>query len=122
MKLKSAIVGILFVLTACRPEPTVRGNTYILRDSPIEISLSFDAHENRYFGKVVNRYYGTYRMEENSISFSQPSSTMYSGDEDDLMLEEAYLTDLPTAQSYTLDEDTLVLHLPNRKVLVFDLH
>ena len=121
MKLKNVVVGILFLLGACRPEPTVRGNTYFLRGSPLEISLSFDAHENRYFGKVVNRYYGTYQMDENTISFSSPSSTMYSGDEDDLVLEETYLSDLSTAKTYRLDENTLTLHLTNHKELVFDL-
>ena len=121
-KIKYGIIGIMLGIGACQPEePTLRGNTYILRDSELEISLSFDAHDNRYFGKAVNRYYGTYRLEGRAVTFGPPSSTMYSGDEDDLDAEEAYLTSLPLAQTYTLEEGKLTLHLSNQKDLVFDI-
>ena len=117
---RQSIIGLFFLLCSCRPDPTLKGNSYTLCDSSLEISLSFDAHENRYFGKAVNHYYGTYQVQGNSISFSTPASTMYGSDEEDMTAEETYLADLSHVQSYSLQDDNLTLSLPNNKTLRFN--
>ena len=86
----------------------------------MEITLSFDAHENRYFGKAVNNYFGTYQMNGNTISFGPTASTMMMGPEEDMELESRYFDNLSQVQNYTLTPDTLTLTSGDGKVLVFD--
>ena len=118
--MKKLFLGLfLLFLSACRTDPTLEGHTYILQDSSLTITLSFDTHGHRYFGQAVNKYFGTYTTNQNQIHFSTPQSTMLSGDEEDLQTEDIYLTHLPLATSYELTEDTLILTLSNRQRLIF---
>lgn len=118
--MKKLIFGILLLfLTACRPDPKLEGHTYILQDSSLPISLSFDTYGHRYFGQAVNKYFGTYTATQNQIRFSTPQSSMLSGDEDDMQAEDIYLTNLPRTTAYELTEDTLSLTLSDGKHLIF---
>ena len=117
--MKKALTLLLF-LSACKPEPTLKGQEFILRQPDMEITLSFDAHENRYFGKAVNNYFGTYQMNGNTISFGPTASTMMMGPEEDMELEAHYFDNLSQVQNYTLTPDTLTLTSGNGTVLVFD--
>ena len=117
--MKKAFILLLF-LSACKPEPTLKGQEFVLRQPDMEITLSFDAHENRYFGKAVNNYFGTYQMNGNTISLGPTASTMMMGPEEDMELEARYFDDLSQVQNYTLTPDTLTLTLGSGTVLVFD--
>ena len=117
--MKKAFILLLF-LSACKPEPTLKGQEFVLRQPDMEITLSFDAHENRYFGKAVNNYFGTYQMNGNTISFGPTASTMMMGPEEDMELEAHYFDNLSQVQNYTLTPDTLTLTSGNGTVLVFD--
>ena len=117
--MKKAFILFLF-LSACKPEPTLKGQEFVLRQPDMEITLSFDAHENRYFGKAVNNYFGTYQMNGNTISFGPTASTMMMGPEEDMELEAHYFDNLSQVQNYTLTPDTLTLTSGDGKVLVFD--
>ena len=117
--MKKAFILLLF-LSACKPEPTLKGQEFVLRQPDMEITLSFDAHENRYFGKAVNNYFGTYQMNGNTISFGPTASTMMMGPEEDMELESRYFDNLSQVQNYTLTPDTLTLTSGDGKVLVFD--
>ena len=117
--MKKAFILLLF-LSACKPEPTLKGQEFILRQPDLEITLSFDAHENRYFGKAVNNYFGTYQMNGNTISFGPTASTMMMGPEEDMTLEADYFEDLSKVQSYALTPSTLTLTSENGDTLVFD--
>lgn len=114
------ILGLSALLCACKPEPILPGSSYVLRQSTLNITLSFDAHGDRYFGQAVNRYYGTYRIQGGAISFGSPYSNMMPSDEEDMVAEEAYLTDLTQAKTYRLTDDTLVLTLSDDRHLIFD--
>ena len=117
--MKKAFILLLF-LSACKPEPTLKGQEFVLRQPDMEITLSFDAHENRYFGKAVNNYFGTYQMNGNTISFGPTASTMMMGPEEDMEIESRYFDNLSQVQNYTLTPDTLTLTSGDGKVLVFD--
>jgi heat shock protein HslJ len=117
--MKKALTFLLF-LSACKPEPTLKGQEFVLRQPDMEITLAFDLHENRYFGKAVNNYFGTYQMQGDKISFGSTASTMMMGPEEDMELEARYFDDLSQVQNYTLTPDTLTLTLGSGTVLVFD--
>lgn len=117
--MKKAFILLLF-LSACKPEPTLKGQEFILRQPDLEITLSFDGHENRYFGKAVNNYFGTYQTNGNTISFGPTASTMMMGPEEDMTLEADYFEDLSKVQSYSLTPNTLTLTSENGDTLVFD--
>ena len=117
--MKKAFILLLF-LSACKPEPTLKGQEFVLRQPDMEITLSFDAHENRYFGKAVNNYFGTYQINGNTISFGPTASTMMMGPEEDMELESRYFDNLSQVQNYTLTPDALTLTSGDGKVLVFD--
>ena len=113
------ILFLPFLLSACQPDPSLKGHTYILQNTDLAITLSFDTHENKYSGKAVNKYFGTYTVNKNKIRFSAPQSSMYSGNEDDLMTEDTYLNDLPKTVFYTLTKDSLNLTLSDGRHLAF---
>lgn len=117
--MKKAFI-LLFFLSACKPEPTLKGQEFILRQSDLEITLSFDAHENRYFGKAVNRYFGAYQVQGDKITFGATASTMMMGPEEDMTLESDYFDALSKIKSYTLSPNTLTLTSENNETLVFD--
>lgn len=117
--MKKAFI-LLLLLTACKPEPTLKGQEFILRQPDLEITLSFDAHEDRYFGKAVNNYFGTYQINGNRISFGATASTMMMGPEEDMTLEADYFEDLSKVQDYTLTPDTLTLTMENGNALTFN--
>lgn len=106
------------MMTACRPEVTLHGRTFVLMGVDSEITLSFDAHDKKYTGQAVNRFFGTYREAKQAISFGAPASTMYRGAEEDMIAEEEFLEKLSYVRTYVLDSDKLVLILENGERLV----
>ena len=108
-KLKIGLVAALIFVGGCREEESVAGHTYVTEMEGLPITLAFDTHEERYYGKAVNRYFGTYRMAGNRIFLRYPSSTMWGGDSDDMATEEIYFTALTRVESFKLDHGELVL-------------
>ena len=117
--MKKVLILLLF-LSACKPEPTIKGQEFVLRQPDMEITLSFDTHDNRYFGKAVNNYFGTYQIQGNKISFGPTASTMMMGPEEDMETEARYFDNLSHVQQYILTPDTLTLTSGDGTVLVFD--
>lgn len=120
MKKIFAVILMLFTVTACQSE-NIQGNEYQLMDtnSKIPITLAFSKDENRFFGKAVNNYFGSYTLTKKNITFSQVGSTMMMGAPDEMAAEQQYFQDLSTVTGYQVDKNTLTLILKDNKKLIF---
>lgn len=109
---------ILFLLccclSACQKTPAVDSQAYTMTTpSGLEISLRFDPQEDRYFGKAVNNYFGTYQTEGTTITFGPTGSTMMMGLPDQMTDEMTYFRQLSQVRSYQLTPESVVFHLPD---------
>ncbi len=123
MKKLFAFFFVLAALTGCtKAEADLTGKNYKLvdADSKVEITLGFAKDENRYYGKAVNNYFGTYKVQGAEISFSPAGSTMMAAPEDMMMAEAAYFQFLPQVQVFKLEGKLLTLTAENGKTMVFE--
>ncbi len=121
-KLLSVFLGILVMAGCTAKAESFKGKEYRLSgaENNAEITLGFSADENRFFGKVVNNYFGTYTVEGNNISFGPAGATMMMGPRPLMDAESNYLRLLPTVKTFSLDGKKLVLKTADGKELVFD--
>ena len=118
--MRAFLLSLLLLLTACKQEISVRGREYtLMTESGLTITLGFDAHTNRYFGKAVNRYYGKYQTSRDKIMFSSPASGMKMGPEEYMLDEEKYFDELPKIKSYQVTDKDLTLILADGSTLYF---
>ena len=119
-KLLSVLIMALG-LTACAKSENIKGNEYVMLDAPngAEITLMFSDTDNRASGKVVNRYFGTYIIDGNKLTFGPMASTMMMGPEPLMQAEYQYLQDLPKTVSYEATSNGLTLNLSDNRQLKF---
>ena len=119
---KYIVVLLMFFLWACGKEVSFKGKEYVYQaPNGFQITLGFDAHTDRYFGKGINKYFGHYTQAGDSISFGVPSSTMMMGDSFDMIEEEKFLNILTEVQSFELTKEALTLITKENKRFVFNL-
>ncbi len=115
---------LLFGLWACslQPEYSFKGKEYKLLQAQNDalITLGFAPEENRYFGKIVNNYFGTYEQDGEKITFSPAASTMMMGPQDMMEAEANFLQILPRIKSWKVEDNTLVLITDNGQELGFE--
>lgn len=120
------ILSLMFALAltaACSAqENSFKGKEYKMTDvaNNAEITLGFDAKESRFFGRVVNNYFGKYEMDGNTIKFGPAGATMMAGPENLMKAESQYLMTLPTVNSFVLEGKKLTLKTTDGKELVFE--
>lgn len=121
-KLLSVVLALMVVVGCAAKSESFKGKEYKLSDAEngAAITLGFSADENRFFGKIVNNYFGTYTLEGNNISFGPAGSTMMMGPEPLMNAESNYLRALPTIKTFSLDGNKLVLKTADGKELVFE--
>lgn len=111
-KLFSLLAGAV-LLTACSAETSsLKGKEYKMLNAPhdAEITLGFDAKESRFFGSAaVNRYMGNYKVNGETISFSNAGVTMMMGPEELMTVESEYLQFLNSVKTYKLNGKVLSL-------------
>lgn len=119
-KLLSVLIMALG-LTACTKSENIKGNEYVMLDAPngAEITLMFSDTDNRASGKVVNRYFGTYTIDGNKLTFGPMASTMMMGPKPLMQAEYQYLQDLPKTVSYEATSNGLTLNLSDNRQLKF---
>lgn len=122
--MKKILFAVLMglALNACSKEVNIRGTEYVLVNTPKsgEITLTFSNEDNRYFGKAVNRYFGTYEIDKNGkLTLSGAASTMMMGPEDLMQAESAYFQNLAKVTGYQTSGDELILLLSNGEKLTF---
>lgn len=125
MKNLVAVLLSLLVLGACSKAETSTfvDKEYVLRDAPDQavITLGFEVKDHRFYGKsAVNRYFGTYTLDGNNLTFSPAGSTMMMGPQKLMEAESSYLKALSQIKSYQLSGKVLTLNLSDGKKLVFD--
>ena len=106
-----ALITILF-LNACSEKETLQGKNFVV-DGNKNITISFDAKDNKFYGKAVNNYFGTYKTDKNNITFNLEGSTMMAGPEAEMKKEQAYFNDLSKIKTYSLKNKTLELRGDN---------
>ena len=119
------IVSVMFALliTACSSsENSFKGKEYKMNDvtNNAEITLAFDAKENRFFGKVINNYFGKYELDGNNIKFGPAGATMMAGPENLMKAESQYLMTLPKVNAFVLEDKSLTLKTVDGQSLVFE--
>ena len=132
--MKKIFITILMCLTiiGCKEDKitqnkttSIKGIEYILTDTPDNaiITLTFSEKDNRYFGQVINRYFGTYEIKtDNNLALSGAASTMMAGPRDLMQLEQEYLIKLSKVIGYEVSGETLTLHLSDGQTLVYKKH
>ncbi len=112
----------LFVLiSGCSRQPAFLGKSYQLQNAQnkVTVVLEFAKDEPRYYGAVVNRYFGTYELDGTKIKFSPAGATMMMGPEKEMEAEQNFLGILPHVVSYKMVDDNLVLITDNGQELGF---
>lgn len=118
-----ALFVAFLTLVGCAQESTdLKGKNFktVDAETKLEITLRFDAKDNRFFGMAVNNYFGNYEQKESSIKFSPVGSTMMAAPEPLMKAESAYFAFLPTVSSFTLKGKNLILSTQDGKKISFD--
>ncbi len=96
-------------LTACQTSTSaISGKSFALLPEKT-ITITFDGKENRFFGKALNNYFGTYRIENNNITLNLMGSTMMAGPVEEMKKETTYFQNLSKVKTYSLQNKTLEL-------------
>ena len=122
-KLLAAVAGILMFAACSSKADSFVGKEYKMVNAPADaaITIGFDGSESRYFGKsAVNRYFGSYTIDGNTLEFGPAGVTMMAGPEPLMQAESEYLQDLSTVNSYKLEGKKLTLINSDGKELVFE--
>lgn len=121
MKKLLALFSLVLVVSGCSGQPAFKGKSYQLLEAQnnAKVILEFAQDENRYYGSVVNRYFGNYELDGNKIKFGPAGVTMMMGPEDQMEAEYNYLQILPRIVSYKMSGSNLVLVTNNGQELGF---
>lgn len=121
-KLLSCIFALILTAACSAQENSFKGKEYKMNDAAnnAEITLGFDKTENRFFGKVVNNYFGQYEIDGNTIKFGPAGATMMAGPENLMKAESQYLMTLPNVNAFVLEGQKLTLKTSDGKELIFE--
>lgn len=110
MKKILMMLAAIVMLSGCAENvpPSLKGKNFVL-ESDKNITLSFDANENRFAGKALNNYFGSYTLEKDNIKFGPIASTMMAGPESEMKKEQAYFQNLGKVKTYSLKNKKLEL-------------
>ncbi len=117
------IITVLVGLVGCqKPQESIQGYEYKLTGTPqdVEITIAFSKTDNRFFGRALNRYFGTYQIKDHYMTLGPVGSTMMAGPQEIMKAESDYFKDLAEVQSYKATQGQLILVLKNKKELVFN--
>lgn len=124
MKKFAWVLLVLLSLGACssESEQSFKGKEYKLLQAQngANITIGFAPQENRYFGKVVNNYFGAYELDGDKIKFGPAGSTMMMGPQSEMEAEANFLQILPRITSWHFVNKNLVLVTDNGQELGFE--
>ena len=102
------------LLASCQNNfQSLKGNAYQFELDNTPITIAFDEKENRYYGKVVNNYFGNYTNDSNKITLHAGGSTMMMGPKKAMAAEQKWFELLPQVIAYSQTNETLILTLEN---------
>ncbi len=121
MKKWFSLFALMLLICGCSEKAGFLGKNYQLQNAQngVKVTLAFAAEEPRYYGAVVNRYFGTYELNGSKIKFSPAGVTMMMGPEKSMEAEQNFLGILPHITSYKMVENNLVLITDNGQELGF---
>ncbi len=109
---KLFLLSSIVLLGACgEKNANLRGNAYQYTLNNVPIIIAFDKNENRYFGKVVNNYFGTYTQNGGELTLHLGGSTMMIGPANEMAVEQTWLETLPTVTKVTQTKTGIILTL-----------
>lgn len=110
-------------LASCTGVDAIKGNEYKLIKPPYaaeDITLGFAKDENRYFGQVLNYYFGNYTLGGKTIKLTAPASTKMAGPVEIMDAENEFLKDISGALEIKTEGDKLILKNKAGKEFVFE--
>lgn len=119
MKYLLMLIGVFLSVTACRAE-LLAGQTYQLTNASMPVTLAFDTEGNRYHGRALNNYFGTYDINGQQIKFNLGGSTMMAGAPEEMQAERDYYTVLDKVTEYQLQSNQLILITSDGQKLIFE--
>lgn len=121
MKKLLSVFALLLLICGCSREPGFAGKTYQLQNAQnnVKVILAFAKDEPRYYGAVVNRYFGTYELNGSKIKFGPAGVTMMMGPEAEMEAERNFLGILPHVTDFKMAGSNLVLITDNGQELGF---
>ena len=119
MKKLLSVFALVLLMCGCSEKAGFIGKNYQLQNAQngVKVTLAFAADEPRYFGAVVNRYFGTYELNGSKIKFGPAGVTMMMGPEKEMEAEQNFLGILPHIVSYKMVGSSLVLITDNGQEL-----
>ena len=101
-----------YLLSACQNNShSLNGKAFQLQIDETPVLIAFDENENRYFGKIVNNYFGNYTKNGQQISFQPAGATMMMGPEKSMKAEQKWFETLPQITSYSQTKNSLIFTL-----------
>ena len=119
-KILLLVAVLLFSFSCSANNETFKGKEYRMMKNDAVITLGFSAMEDRFFGAVVNRYFGTYKQNESNIEFMLGGATMMMGTPSEMKAEQAYLSSLAKVVSFSLKEKGLILKTSDGQEMIFE--
>ena len=114
-------VLVLF-LSACSygaDSPNLKGSNFESVVDGVTITLSFDAEEQRAYGKVANRYMSSYEINGSQITFTQAAMTMMMPIGNAAEVEHNYFKFFNDVKTFELKNDVLILKDSSGKEMRF---
>ncbi|WP_297598940.1 META domain-containing protein [uncultured Cetobacterium sp.] len=122
------VIGLLLMITVlfggCTSLNTKKqrlvGKEYILvqENSIPNVLIGFDEH-NFYGFSGLNNYFGRYEKNGNKIKLEKLGSTLMAGSDKVMKMETEYLNKIENVQTYSIEEDILILKLNDGEILKY---
>ena len=109
----------ILMLSACQETPTLKGRTFAL-DTNKNFTITFDAKDDKFYGKAVNNYFGTYKIENSNLTLNLGGSTMMMGPMEEMQQEQTYFQNLSKIKTYAIQNKTLELKGDNVTLKYFE--
>ena len=117
--MKKILSLICCLLTfGCIHHEVLLSGQYVLQ-TDTNINIMFEG--NNFAGSSgVNRYFGTYAIEDNEIQINLAGSTMMMGPQDLMTAEQKYMTTLAKVTKLKLEKNRLILYVNSTDYLLFE--
>lgn len=110
---------MLFLLSACANNtPNIKNKNYVMNENGVNITLKL-SEDGSYSGKVVNNYFGNYKLKGNTIKFSLAGATMMMGPRNEMEAEGRFFEVLQKINSFELNNKELLFYTTDGKTLKF---
>jgi len=122
-KFAVCVLALLFVVACNKQDESFMGKSYSTNgEYGAEITMEFHATETRVFGKVVNRYNGSYTVAGNTIKFTPFASTMMMGPEDAMRDEYSFHQFMSKVDRFDINGDELIFYTPEDGSIILHIN